>query len=205
MDEPGRGKARPLLIAIGGCSCSGKSALAHYLAADLNGVVLPVDAYYRDLSRLDPEARVRVNFDSPDAVDVEALLADLRRLAGGRPVERPVYDFTTHTRSGLRVPMPAAPVVILEGLFALYWREIRDLCRIRVFVDLEDHLCFERRLRRDTVERGRTPESVRQQYEETVRPMSEIHVLPTRRFADLTVSGAAPLSTSAAQVAALRL
>ncbi len=195
MQEPEGAGERPLLIAVAGPSCSGKSTLARRLAADLGGVVLPVDAYYKDLSHLPPEERAQVNFDSPEAIDREALAEAVRRLAGGQPIERPVYDFRTHTRTDRRERVPAAPVIVLEGLFALCWEEIRELCHLRVFVELEDRLCLERRLRRDTAERGRTAESVIRQYEESVRPMAERHVLPTRRFADVIVDGRGALGS----------
>ena len=192
--------ARPYIIAVAGPSCSGKTELARFLAAELGASILPVDAYYRDLSPLDSQARSRVNFDAPDAIESELLIRDLRRLDAGRAIERPVYDFTTHTRSPNREKVPATGFLILEGLFALYWKEIRDLSKTKVFVELEDRLCLERRLQRDTRARGRTPESVRRQYEQSVRPMAERYVLPCRRFADVVASGAGPVAVSAGKV-----
>lgn len=192
--------ARPRLVAIAGCTCSGKSSLAEGLAAHLGGPVMPVDAYYRDLSHLPAVERARVNFDAPDAIEHERLLSDLRRLLAGEPAARPLYDFTTHTRQAGALPVQPAAVVILEGLFALYWEEVRRLAAVKVFVDLDDAGCLERRLDRDVRERGRTSESVLRQYAETVRPMAFQFVLPTRDYADLVVSGRAPLSEGVRQV-----
>jgi len=193
---------RPYLVAIAGCSCCGKTTLARRLAAELGGVVLPLDAYYHDLSHLELAARVRANFDSPEAIETGLLFAHLRRLARGEPVLRPVYDFFTHTRSARQERVPAAPFVILDGLFALYWNEVRRLCGTKVFVELDDETCLARRLERDVRERGRTPESVRKQYAETVRPMAQRFIIPTRRFADIVVSGAAPVTEAADRIKA---
>ena len=193
-------QAQPYLIAVAGASCSGKTSLARFLAAELNASILPVDAYYRDLSHLDADARSRVNFDAPEAIDVALLAGDLRSLLNGRTIERPVYDFTTHTRSSRREQVSPGTFLILEGLFALYWEQIRELCRTKVFVELDDRICFERRMARDIRERGRTAASIRKQYEETVRPMAERYILPSRRFADVVVSGTDPPEVSARKV-----
>lgn len=190
------------LIGIGGPSGAGKSALAEYLCGRLPGAarVLPMDAYYRDLGDLPPEARLRVNFDHPDAVDYALLLSHLTSLVTGDPVERPVYQFPSHTRAAHGERIEPVPFVIVEGLLALHWEEIRRLLRTAVFVDLPDEVCLQRRLARDTVARGRSVDSVLAQYTGTVRPMRERHVMPTRAFAHLVVSGADPLPTSAARV-----
>jgi uridine kinase len=196
-------ESRPYLIGIAGPSGAGKSALAGHLAARLPGaLVLPMDAYYRDLGDLAPDARPRVNFDHPEAVDRGLLIAHLERLAAGEAVERPVYRFATHTRAARAETVGPAAHVIVEGLLALHWAEIRRLLALAVFVDLADAACLERRVARDVAERGRSPESVREQYAETVRPMRERYVMPTRRFADLVVSGAAPLEISADRILA---
>lgn len=177
------------LIAIGGCSCSGKTTLARTLAQALGGTVVPLDSYYRDLSHFEPPARARVNFDEPEAIESTLLLRDLRSLMAGGRIERPVYDYATHTRARRAVTLEAGDTFILEGLFALYWRELRELCALRVFVDASEQTCLERRIARDVAERGRTEQSVREQFEATVRPMARRYVLPTREFADIVVPG----------------
>jgi uridine kinase len=161
-----------------------------------------MDAYYRDLAALAPEVRLRVNFDHPDAVDHTLLLAHLTSLAAGEAVERPIYQFPSHTRAARGVRVTPAPLIIVEGLLALYWEEIRRLLRTAVFVSLADAICLERRLARDTAERGRSRESVLAQYVETVRPMRERYVMPTRGFAHLQLSGADPAEISAGRLLA---
>ena len=188
---------RPQLIAIGGCSCSGKTTLAEYLATELGAQILPIDAYHADLSHIALEGRARTNFDRPEAIDFERLLANLRRLASGEAIERPVYDFTTHTRTGRREPVPTTHFVILDGLLALHWPEIREMCGTKVYVDLDESQCLARRLERDVRERGRTPDSVRRQFEDTVLPMARRYVIPTKQYADIVVSGAAPVDEAA--------
>ncbi len=190
------------VLGIAGPSGSGKTALARLLCRRLPApaLVVPMDAYYRDLGRLEPAARARVNFDHPDALDCDLLLTHLERLVAGEPVARPIYEFATHTRAARTERLEPAAFLIVEGLLALYWEEIRRLLKTAVFVDLADELCLARRLARDTAERGRPADSVRAQYAETVRPMRERYVMPTRRFADLVVSGTEPLEASALRI-----
>ena len=184
--------ADPVVIAIAGISCSGKTTLASHLARVLPGAaVLPLDAYYRDLSHLSPPQRAAVNFDAPEALDHPLLLDHIQCLARGVGVDRPVYSFKTHTRK--ETPLRQDPVshLVVEGLFALYWPELRSLYHLAVFVDAPHALCLERRLERDAAERGRTPRSIRLQYERHVQPMGERYVIPTRPHADVVVSGEA--------------
>ena len=184
--------ADPVVIAIAGISCSGKTTLARHLARVLpDAAMLPLDAYYRDLSHLPPPDRAAVNFDAPDALDYPLLLDHLECLSRGVGVDRPVYSFITHTRK--KTPLRQEPVshLLVEGLFALYWPALRALYHLSVFVDASHDLCLERRLRRDAAERSRTPGSIRLQYEGHVQPMGERYVVPTRAHADVVVSGAA--------------
>jgi uridine kinase len=190
------------IIAIGGPSCAGKTELAKRLARSLSATILPMDAYYRDLAFLPLESRCKFNFDIPDSVDHTLLREHLTALAAGIPVQRPVYDFTVHTRSSLWETVTPGPFLILEGLFALYWDDLRPLLTTKVYVDAPDDVCLARRQVRDVLERGRTAESVHKQYVESVRPMAELYVHPTRRFADVVVSGQAPLELSTAEVLA---
>lgn len=197
--------ARPYLIGIAGASCSGKTELARHLAARLEAPVVSIDSYYRELNHLSVEERALVNFDEPAAIDEPLFISHMQALARGEEVLCPTYDFATHSRTREVTLIPAAAFVIVEGLFALHWPEVRALLGTRVYVDTPDEVCFERRLERDTRERGRTEESVRRQYAATVRPMAELHVWPTRRYADIIVSGQSPLDqTSAAVLAHVR-
>ena len=140
-----------------------------------------------------PELRERMNFDSPRAVDRPLLLRQLRRLSRGESVEVPIYRYDTHGRAPDGRPLGPVSHLVVEGLFGLYWKTVRDLMHLKIFLELDDRLCLERRIERDTAERGRTPSSVRRQYRATVRPMYERHVLPTRRHADLVLDGSRPL------------
>ncbi len=194
---------RPHIIGIAGPSSSGKTELARQLAMRLPGTsIVSLDSYYRAIGHLPLEERAKTNFDHPDALDWELLHEHLSDLAAGRPFEEPVYSFAEHTRlPGTRMIQPHE-YVIVEGLFVFYWPELRGILDTKVFVQTDPDVCFQRRLARDTVERGRTPESVREQYAKTVMPGAEWFVYPTRKHADLVVSGEEPLDRSTAAVMA---
>ena len=184
----------PRLIGLAGPSGAGKTTLARALQTHLPGptTVLSLDSYYRDLADLSLAERARVNFDAPEAMDHQRLAEDLRQLAAGHRVKIPVYDFATHTRQTNQQSLTPTDFLIVEGLFALYWSDINALYHLRIFVTADDELCLERRLDRDRVERGRSPASIRAQYQEQVRPMYRRHVQPTARYADLVLDGSTP-------------
>ena len=186
---------RPRLIGIAGPSCSGKTTLARCLADALPGrsTLLSLDSYYRDFANLPSREKARFNFDAPEALDLDLLAQNLEALARGEAVEKPVYLFPTHSRAPQGERVKPGDHVIVEGLFALYWERSRRLYQVCIFVEAGDQLCLERRLERDTTERGRTHQSILEQYEKQVRPMSARHVRPTTRFADLVLRGDAPL------------
>ncbi len=188
------------IIAIAGPSCAGKTELAKRLAALLPAPMLPLDAYYLDLAFLPLSERAKFNFDVPSALDHDLLRQHLTALLQGREISRPVYDFATHTRSTVVERLAPGPYLIVEGLVALYWEDIRPLLATKVFVEAPDPVCLARRQVRDVRERGRTVESVLKQYCVTVRPMAELHVRPTKGFADVVVSGEVPLETTSAAV-----
>ena len=173
------------------------------LRAELKAPVLGLDSYYRELAHLPLEERARMNFDEPAALDQDLLIAQIRCLGEGRAIEKPVYDFSRHTRSGEVERIEPAGYAIFEGLFALYWAELRETYGTSVFIDVDDAICYQRRLERDVRERARTPESVYVQYNTMVRPMAERYILPTREWADIVVSGVAPLERTAAAVLAM--
>lgn len=196
---------KPFLIGIAGPSCSGKSRLAGALAvayADWSPHVLSMDCYYRDLSSLDPHEREKVNFDTPEAIDSTLLVEHLETLSGGGEIAKPRYDFTTHTRSPGTDRVAGCAMVLVEGLFALYWEAVRRLLHSSIFVEIPPDQALLRRLERDMRERGRSRASILHQYTTTVAPMNERHVLPTAAFADLVVSGMEPLEQSLARVRA---
>ena len=179
-----------VVIAVAGCSGSGKTTLAEELARVLGGIHFPLDNYSRDLSHLDPAERARINFDDPATIESSLLAEQVAALARGEAIERPHYDFATHTRVvGCTETVEPRPFVIVEGIFALCYAELLPIYNLRVYVDAPDGLCFERRLKRDVMDRGRTPESVREQYEATVRPSADEWVKPSMANADLVIDG----------------
>ena len=184
----------PVVVGLAGCSGSGKSTLATELARTLGGLRFHLDDYYLDLGNLPLAERVKKNFDDPALIEVPLLAAHVGALARGETVERPCYDFATYTRiAGQTQQVKAGPFLIVEGLFALHYPELLPFYHLRVYLDAPEELCFERRLKRDMEERGRTEKVVRQQYEETVRPASEAYVRPSAANADLIVDGTGAL------------
>jgi uridine kinase len=181
---------RSLVVGITGGSGSGKSTLAQHIAAALapvSVVLLDMDGYYRNFTDLSDDERRRVNWDHPDAFDLDLLAHDLGGLAQGRRIDKPVYDFVRHVRARDTVALDPARVTIVEGILLFADERIRDLCDVKVFVDAEADVCLARRIQRDTRERGRPVEEILQQYETTVRPMYLEFVEPSKRHADLIV------------------
>lgn len=193
---------KPYLIGIAGPSCAGKTELTRLLALSLSAAVLPLDCYYIDLSHLPLAQRAQHNFDHPDSLDDRLFRTHLKALAKGESIERPVYDFATHSRSTTTQQIRPGRFMLVEGLFVLFWDELRELLNTKVFVDLDDEQCLKRRVVRDVRERGRTPESVIAQFNRTVRPMAESYIRPTHGFADVVVRGDDPIEASVAAVMA---
>jgi len=193
----------PQIIGIAGASGSGKTTLAAELARELDGFHFPLDNYYLDLSHLPLSERSKENFDDPALIESSLLAAHVAALSREETIERPLYDFSSYIRIPDRTETvrPAA-FVLVEGLFALYYRALLPLFHLRVYVDTPDEVCFDRRMRRDTIERGRTPESVRLQYDATVRPSSIAYVRPSAANADLIIDGTAALDWKSEQVLA---
>ena len=180
---------RPYLIAVAGPSGSGKTELARHIAATLGAPILALDSYYRDAAHMPFAERLRINFDEPRSLDRELLAQQLAALAEGNEISVPVYDFKDYVRTAEVQPMRAARFVIVEGIFALYWDDVRRMASTKVYVEVADEICLARRMERDIRERGRSPESVIEQYAATVRPMAELYVHPTRQFADVVADG----------------
>jgi uridine kinase len=192
---------RPHIIGIAGPSSSGKTELSRQLALRLPGTsVVSLDSYYRGMQEIPLEERKKVNFDHPDVLDWELLHVHLQDMAKGRAFDEPVYSFAAYERTAGTRRIEPSEFVIVEGLFVLYWPELRGMLDTKVYIETDPAVCYRRRLARDVSERGRTPESVREQYERTVRPSAEWFVHPTRKFADLVVSGEEPLAHSTAVV-----
>lgn len=181
--------ARLHLIGISGPSCAGKGTLTNWLAERLDAEVLPLDAYYRPLDHLSLEERARVNFDDPASLDETLLEAQLEALQRGETIEHPVYDFARHTRKPETVTLAPHRFVILEGLFTLHWEGVRNLLDARFYITAPDDVCLTRRVDRDQRERGRSEESVRKQYANTVEPMRHIYIEPSMQYADVILDG----------------
>lgn len=181
---------RPLVIGIAGGSGSGKTTIAEAMARELGpdrAVLILHDAYYRDQSDRPLEERAQQNYDHPEALETDLLVRHVRALLGGEAVEQPVYDFRTHTRLAETRRVQPRRVILIEGVLALADPALRELMDLKIFVDTDPDIRFMRRLRRDLNERGRSMDSVFQQYLATVRPMHIQFVEPSRAFADLVI------------------
>ena len=179
-----------LLLGIAGGTGSGKTTVASNIVKRLaldSITVIMMDSYYRDLADLPPARRDEANFDHPDSIEHELFVEHLRALKAGRVVEQPVYDFTRHVRTGTTVRIEPREVVIAEGILLFHVPEIRETLDIRIFVDTPADIRLLRRITRDIRDRGRTLESVTEQYVRTVRPMHEEFVEPSKRFADVII------------------
>jgi uridine kinase len=192
---------KPHIIGIAGPSSSGKTELARQLAHRLPGTsIVSLDSYYRGMEEVPLEARKKVNFDHPDSIEWPLLQRHLEAISAGLPFDEPVYSFADYARTAGTRRIEPSDFVIVEGLFVFHWPELRELLDTKVYVETSESVCFNRRLKRDVAERGRTPESVCEQYQRTVRPSAEWFVVPSRKFADLVVSGEEPLDESTAAV-----
>jgi uridine kinase len=178
----------PFIIGVAGGSGSGKSTVSQQVlssfGADMVSVVMQ-DDYYRDQTDVPPEVRRRQNYDHPNAFDWPLLVQHVAALRNGQAIEMPVYDFTISNRSSDTIPVKPAPVIVIEGLFALYDADLRDMMSLKIFVDTAADVRFIRRMQRDIAERGRSMESVVGQYMNTVRPMHKQFIEPTKRHADV--------------------
>lgn len=181
---------RSLVVGIAGGTGSGKTTVAHKLAAAMpegRCVTIEHDAYYRDQSHLPMEERETINYDHPAALESTLLARHLQDLRAGKPVDVPIYDFATHTRRLETRRVLPAPVIIVEGILVFCDAALREQMDIKIFVDTDADIRLMRRIRRDLELRGRTFQSVRDQYYATVRPMHLEYVEPTKRWADLIV------------------
>lgn len=179
-----------MIIGICGGTGSGKTTVANRILESVSAdevVFIQQDLYYRDLKDMPLDYRGVANFDHPDAVDNELLINHLKKLRSGEPVELPIYDFRTHTRQADTTPISPRPIVIVEGILIFAEPRLLEQMDIKVFVDTPDDIRFIRRLRRDIAERGRTLDSVIEQYIATVRPMHMQFVESSKRFADVII------------------
>lgn len=201
--------SRACVIAIAGGSCSGKTTLAQALAEQLNhglsgprATLIMQDSYYADLSHLSKPQRDLINFDHPDSLDFGLMTEQLCQLKSGSDIDSPTYDFSQHQREPSTVRISATPIVIVEGTLILTQAPLREQCDLTVFVSAPEAIRLNRRLQRDTQERGRSTEFAAQQFTQTVAPMHNQFVEPSRRFASLHIDGCAPTADNLAALMA---
>jgi len=188
---------KPILIGIAGCSGSGKTTLAAELARQLDATLFPLDLYYRDLSQFPLDMREKRNFDHPDSLESELIIEHVRALARGKSIQRPVYDFSTHSRvAGAFEVIEPSKFVLVEGILALHYSELHPLFDFSIYVDAPNEICLKRRIYRDMRERGRTKASVVAQFEATARPMADLYVVPSQKRATMIVTGTENLDWS---------
>ena len=181
---------KPVIIAVGGGSASGKTTVVLEILEKLNEdevLIIEHDDYYKDQTHLKLEERYLINYDHPDSLDNELLIKDLTDLIAGKTDSKPLYDFLKYTRSKKKEIIKPKKVIILEGILILTDKKLRELADIKLFVELDDDLRFIRRLERDISERGRTVENVINQYLLTVKPMYHQFVEPSKRYADIII------------------
>jgi uridine kinase len=179
---------KPFIIGIAGGTGSGKSTVARNVARALHAesvAFIDMDAYYLNFAHLSLAERRAINWDHQNAFDWELLIGQLERLAAGEPIDKPVYDFLTHTRTDRTVPVPPAAVVVIDGILLFSDARVRELCDVKVFVDADADIRLLRRIRRDMSKRGRPLEEILDQYVTTVQPMHLEFVEPTKRYADV--------------------
>lgn len=183
-------KKRPVTIGVAGGTGSGKTTVSNQILERVGHkhiAYLPHDAYYKDLSHLSNQERAQINFDHPDSLDTELLVEHVKQLQQNLPVEIPTYDFTRHMRFTETETVSAQPIILVEGILIFSEVELRKLFDIKIYVDTDADIRFIRRLKRDITERGRSADSVIEQYLSTVRPMHLKFVEPSKRYADVIV------------------
>ncbi|MCF7741314.1 MAG: uridine kinase [Candidatus Marinimicrobia bacterium] len=179
-----------ILIGIAGGTASGKTSLAKNISKSFNEeevCIIEQDSYYHDVGHLPNDQIHHHNFDHPDAYDFELMIEQLKELLNGGLVNVPIYDYTTHTRSDETIEITGHKIIILEGILTLVEERLRDLMDIKVYVQAPDDIRFIRRLKRDIEKRGRSVNSVIEQYMETVRPMHQQFIETTKKYADLII------------------
>jgi uridine kinase len=180
----------PLVLGLAGGTGSGKTTVANVILSRVGPhrlAYVPQDAYYRNYTEMTAAHGAAINWDHPDALDAELLATHVRALKAGQPIELPVYDFTLNARTGQTTHVEPRPVILVEGILIFAERSLRELFDMKIYVDTDADLRFIRRLQRDIAERGRTAESVIQQYLTHVRPMHLEFVEPSKRYADIIV------------------
>lgn len=178
------------IVLVGGGTGSGKTTVARKIMTNLGTdkcLMLPMDNYYKDMSHVPLEERKKYNYDHPNMIEQTMIVKHVKELLSGKSIQLPEYDFTQYARTSEYTILNPKPILLIEGIFALYYEELRALADLKIFVDAEGDERFIRRLQRDIFERGRTIESVIDQYLNTVKPMHDAYVEPTKKHADIII------------------
>ena len=181
---------KPILIGITGGTGSGKTTVAEAIHSAFEGnsiTMIMQDSYYKDQSHITFEERLKTNYDHPHSIDMDHLIRDLKSLISGKSIDMPVYDFAEHTRKSETIHIVPTDIIIVEGILVLDDKNLRDLLDIKIYVDTDADIRILRRMQRDINERGRSMESVINQYLNVVRPMHEQFTEPTKRYADIII------------------
>ena len=183
---------KSVILGIAGGTGSGKTfivnnLLSAYTSNHINAINL--DSYYKDLSHMDHRDRAKQNFDHPDSIDIELIISHLKHISNGNDIDIPTYDFSNHVRLKTTKTISQSNVIVVEGIFALHYMQLRKLYTLNVFIETSENIRFQRRLSRDTQERGRAIGSIKNQFESTVLPMHEKFIGPSKQFADLIIDG----------------
>ena len=196
---------KPIIIGVAGGTASGKTTVSEAILERVGRnriAYIQHDSYYRDLGHLPLEERAKLNFDHPDALETDLLVAHLRRLQTGEPVEVPIYDFATYIRTGHTRRIEPCLVILVEGILIFVDKKLRDMMDVKLYVDTDADLRLIRRLQRDIRERERSLESVIRQYLNTVRPMHLEFVEPSKRYADIIIPAGGFNETAVAMIVA---
>lgn len=177
----------PVLVGIAGGTGSGKTTVARAVAGAFldRAVLIEQECFYLDRSNTAPEDRFKINYDHPDAIDLNLLLSTIKELKQGMPALIPQYDFTTHTRNKRTTKIGPSDIIVVEGIFVLYYPQLRELLDLKIFVQTDADVRFMRRIKRDMEEHGRPLELIFNQYRKSVKPMHERYVEPTKYYADI--------------------
>ena len=183
---------RPIILGISGGTGAGKTFTVNNLLEaypEGDNISINLDSYYKDLIHMDYRDRIKQNFDHPSSIDIDLIEDHLRQVTEGSDINVPTYDFSKHIRLKETRTISKSKIIILEGIFALHYAQLRKLYMIKIFIETPEIIRFERRLHRDVRERGRTLESVKKQYDSTVLPMHEKFIEPSKKYADLIING----------------
>ena len=190
------GKQGVFIVGLAGPSGSGKSTVAKRVASRLNGHVISMEVYALEMNHLPLEERTRQNYDAPHAIDLALLESDVLDYSAGKPIEAPIYDFALHVRvSDRREHIPAKALLIVEGILALHFAQLRQHFDLSIYLEASDEVCFHRRKVRDITERGRSLGFIQWQYENAVLPAARQYLLPSKSFANLVLNSDADIAT----------